>query len=58
MIKSRRAVWVFYVVYLGELRNKYKILVGNLKGRDQSGELARNRKVTLNSILNKCGMRA
>jgi hypothetical protein len=33
MIRSRRMRWAGHVVHMGEVRNAYRILVGNLKGR-------------------------
>jgi hypothetical protein len=33
MIKSRRMSWVGQAVYMGETRNKYKILVGKPEGK-------------------------
>jgi hypothetical protein len=35
MIKSRRMRWVGHVARMGEMRNAYNILVGNLKVKDQ-----------------------
>jgi hypothetical protein len=36
MIKSRRMRWVGLVARMEKMRNAYKILVGNPKGRDRS----------------------
>jgi hypothetical protein len=40
---------------MGEMRNAYKILVGNLKGRDYSEDLGVDRKILLQWILGKQG---
>jgi hypothetical protein len=37
VIKLRRMSWVEYVACLGEVRNAYKILVENLKGKKPHG---------------------
>jgi hypothetical protein len=37
VIKSRKMIWVGYVARMGEMRNAYKILYQNLKGRRQVG---------------------
>jgi hypothetical protein len=34
LIKSRRMRWVRHVAHNGEMRNMYKIVVGNPEGRD------------------------
>jgi hypothetical protein len=39
IIKARRMRWAGYVALMEEMRNEYKILVENLKGRDFSEEL-------------------
>jgi hypothetical protein len=37
MIKSRRMRWAGHVARMGELRNAYRILVGNPEGRPRVG---------------------
>jgi hypothetical protein len=37
--KSRRLIWVRHVARIGETRNAYKILVGNLNERDHSEDV-------------------
>jgi hypothetical protein len=37
MIKSRRMRWAGHVARMGEKRNAYRILVGNLKGKRPMG---------------------
>jgi hypothetical protein len=44
--KPRRMRWVRHAVYMGEIRNPYKILVGNLKGRDHSEDLGIDEKIS------------
>jgi hypothetical protein len=44
MIKSRIR-WVWHVAWMGEMKNTYKILVGNLKGRDNSEDLALDEEI-------------
>jgi hypothetical protein len=36
---------------MGEMRNAYKILVGNLKSRDHSGDLGLEGRIILNFVL-------
>jgi hypothetical protein len=33
MMKWRRVIWVGLVTRMGEMRNEYKILVGNIEGK-------------------------
>jgi hypothetical protein len=49
LIKSRRIRWARHVIHVGEMRYGYKILVGNLKGRD----LGVDRSNVLEGILEK-----
>jgi hypothetical protein len=37
MIKSRRMGWMWYVARMGEMRNKYEILVENPEGERPLG---------------------
>jgi hypothetical protein len=34
--KPRRIRWAGHAAHMGEMRNEYKSLVGNLKGKDHS----------------------
>jgi hypothetical protein len=39
MVKSKRLKWASHLARMGYMRNAYKILVGNLKGREHFGNL-------------------
>jgi hypothetical protein len=52
-IKSRRMRQVGHVARMKEMRIAYKILVGNLKGRDRSEDLVIYGKIILEWILGK-----
>jgi hypothetical protein len=41
VIKSRRMKWVMHVALMGEMRNVYKVLVGNPDGKRPLGGLKR-----------------
>jgi hypothetical protein len=46
-----------HVARIGEMRNAFKILVDNLKGRDHLEDLAVDGRIILKWILNKWGRR-
>jgi hypothetical protein len=46
VIKSRRMRWEVHVACM-MMRNAYKILVGNLKGRDHSEDLSADENILL-----------
>jgi hypothetical protein len=50
MVKSRRTRWAGYVARMGEMRNKYRILAGELKGRDHSKDLGIGERIILKLI--------
>jgi hypothetical protein len=52
-IKSRRMRWVRQVARMREIRNSYKIPVGNLKGRDQAEDISIGGRTILEWILGK-----
>jgi len=39
VVKSRKMRWVGYVAPMGEMRNLYETLVGNLEGKRQVGSI-------------------
>jgi hypothetical protein len=45
--------WVGHVAHMGEMRNMYKILVGNLKARDHSDVLGVGGRIILEWMLEK-----
>jgi hypothetical protein len=51
VIRSRKIRWVGHVTHRGEMRNAYKILVTNLKGRDHLGDISINGRTILTQIL-------
>jgi hypothetical protein len=51
MIKSRRMRWAEQVVRMVEIRNTYKLLSENLKGRDHSEDLGVGGKILLQIVL-------
>jgi hypothetical protein len=53
VVKSRRMQWAGQVVRVGEIRNAYKILVGNLKGKDHSKDLGVDGRIILEWTLGK-----
>jgi len=53
VIKSRRMKWAGHAACAGDMRNAYKILVGNLKGRDHLEYLGVDGKIILEQILAK-----
>jgi hypothetical protein len=53
VIKSRRMKWAGHAACTGDRRNAYKILVGNLKGRDHLEYLGVDGKIILEQILAK-----
>jgi hypothetical protein len=55
VIKSRRGRWVWHVGRMGAIRNSYDILVGNMKGRDNSKELGADGRIIFVCILGKQG---
>jgi hypothetical protein len=55
VIKSRRMKWTVHVARMGEIRNKYKILVENLRGTGHSEELGIDTRIILEWILEKQG---
>jgi hypothetical protein len=50
-IKSRRMSWAEHVACMGEARNAYNILVGNLKDRGHLEDLNVDRRIILEWIL-------
>jgi hypothetical protein len=46
-----------HVAGIGEMRNAYKILIGNLKARDYFGNLCVDVRLILRRILGKYGLR-
>jgi hypothetical protein len=55
VIKSRRMRRAGHVASVGEMRNAYKILVTNLKGRDHMEDFGVDGKVILKWILREAG---
>jgi hypothetical protein len=53
VIKSRRMGWTVYVARIGELKNIYRIVIGNLRGRGHSEELEVDGEIILEWILGK-----
>jgi hypothetical protein len=53
IIKSRRMIWAGHVARMGEIRNAYKVLVENLKGRDHSEDVGIDGRIILEWILVK-----
>jgi hypothetical protein len=53
VIKSRRMTRARYVARMGEMRNAYNILVGNMKERDLSEDLSVDGKIILECMLEK-----
>jgi hypothetical protein len=53
VIKSRKMRWAGHVTRMEEMRNAYKILVGNLKRRDRWEDLGIDGKIILEWILEK-----
>jgi hypothetical protein len=51
MIKSRSMTWTGHVARMGEIRNKYKFLMGSLKGRNHTEEMGVDGKIILKWIL-------
>jgi hypothetical protein len=51
--KSRRMRWARNVSRMGEMRNVYNILVGNLKGRDHLEDLGVDGRLKLEWVLGK-----
>jgi hypothetical protein len=52
-IKARRVMrWTGHIAHMGEI-NACKILVGNLKGRDHSGDLGVDGRTVLEWIVGK-----
>jgi hypothetical protein len=46
-MKSRRMRWVGHVACQGESRGIYRVLVGNLRGRNHLGDLGVDRSIIL-----------
>jgi hypothetical protein len=55
MIKSRRISWAGHVASMGEMRNEYKILVGEPDGKRQFGRLRRRWKTNIRMDLREIG---
>jgi hypothetical protein len=53
MIKSRRMRWVGHIRCMRKKRNAYKIMLENLKGRDNSVDLGVDRMIILIFVLLK-----
>jgi hypothetical protein len=51
MIKSRNMRWAGHVTHIGEMRNKYTILAGRLKGKGLSEDLGIDGRIMLKWIL-------
>jgi hypothetical protein len=51
VIKSRRMKWLGHVARMGQKRNAYNILVGNLKERDHLEDIGVDGRVILEWIL-------
>jgi hypothetical protein len=47
VIKSRILIWEGCVARIGEMRNVYRILVVNVKGRDRLGDLGIDERMIL-----------
>jgi hypothetical protein len=47
VIKVKRIGWTVYIASMGQIRNLYKIVVGDLKGRDYSDTLHINGRIIL-----------
>jgi len=52
MINQRKIKWAGHVSGMGEMRNAYKTLIGNLKAKDQFKNLRADGKIILKLILN------
>jgi hypothetical protein len=50
VINSSRMRWAGLAARMGDMRNAYKILVGNLRGRDHSEELGVAERIILEWI--------
>ena len=57
VITWRRTQWVGYIMYMGKMRNLYKILVGKCDGQRTLGILVIGEWVMLNRILTKLFLR-
>jgi hypothetical protein len=55
MIMSREMGGVGHVARMGEMRSAYKMLVGNLKGRNHSEDLGVDGRIILELTLGKYG---
>jgi hypothetical protein len=53
MVKSERVKRAEHVALMGDMRKAQRILVGNLKGRDNSEQVDVNGKLILEWILGK-----
>jgi hypothetical protein len=53
MAKSSKEKWVGHVAYMEEMRNAYKILVGNSESMRLLGSLGVNGRIILKRILKK-----
>jgi len=53
VMKSKRIRWVGHVARMGDIRNAYKILVGNLQKRDHLEDLVIGGMIILEQILKK-----
>jgi hypothetical protein len=52
-MKSGRIKWSGHEVCMGDMENAYKILIGNLKGRDHPEDLGIDWRIILKWILGK-----
>jgi hypothetical protein len=62
VIKSSKLRWAGHVVYMGQKRNKYKLLVWKSKGKKYSQDLDVDGRIILGWVLEKeggrCGLNA
>jgi hypothetical protein len=52
-MKSKRMKWVRHTLHMGEMRNIYKILGGNLKEKYYFNDQGVGRKIMLRLVLKK-----
>jgi len=55
VIRPRTIRWEGHVVRMREIRNEYKLLVENLKGKDNSVDLRVDGNIVLECVLGKYG---
>jgi hypothetical protein len=53
MIKLRRLIWMRRVSVMGDIRNAYKVLVGNFENRDELRDTDVDERILLKLILQK-----